>query len=85
MDRTFQQHLARMHKKHEDCLDALGRATVQARTLDENDASHADERFKPFVNMPIYGLMTDVLSFRRLASQFDGDKSAGKFRLILPL
>jgi hypothetical protein len=81
LDRLFQQHLARMHEKHNDCLHELGRATTQVATQDRNNANHVDERLQLFSNMPIYGLMADVLSLRQLVGQFDGDNSSGTLYL----
>jgi hypothetical protein len=85
LDRPFRYHLARMHEKHKDCLHELGPATIQVGTQGRNNASHVDERLELYSNMPIYGLVADVLSLRRLASQLDGDNSSGRFRLNMPL
>jgi hypothetical protein len=78
LDQLFQQHLAQMYEKHKDCLHELGHATIQVATQDNNNnANYADERLQLFSNMPIYGLMADVLSLRHFASQLDGDNSSG--------
>ncbi|RMZ72474.1 hypothetical protein GMOD_00007468 [Pyrenophora seminiperda CCB06] len=85
LDRPFQHHLSRMHKKHKDCLHVLGGATGQLRTQDKSHASHIVEKLEHFFNMPIHGLMADVLSLRQLVSEIDGDNSFGKFKLNMPL
>jgi hypothetical protein len=74
-----------MNEKHKDCLHALGLPTIQIETQDKTNASHVEEPLKLFLNMPIYELMAGVLSIRRLASQFDSDKSSGRFKLNMSL
>ena len=70
-----------MYEKHQDYLHTLGRATSQVKTQETAHASDVDGRLEPFFNMPIYGLMADVLHLRRLASQLDGDNSSSRSRL----
>jgi hypothetical protein len=82
MDQLFQQHLARMHDKHQQCLHALGRAMTQAQATDK---TNTNVRLQLFSNMPICELMADVLSLRQLASQLDGENSSGRCRLTTPL
>ncbi|RYN19214.1 hypothetical protein AA0119_g12858 [Alternaria tenuissima] len=76
LDRPLQHHMARMYEKHQDYLHTLGRAISQVKTQETAHASDVDGRLEPFSNMPIYGLMADVLHLRRLASQLDGDNSS---------
>ncbi|CAN9168468.1 unnamed protein product [Alternaria alternata] len=72
-DGQFQYHLSRIHEKHEECLDALGRATVQVGTQRTAGAGDVDERLDLFSSMPIHKLMADVQNLRLLASQSDGN------------
>ncbi|CAN9372932.1 unnamed protein product [Alternaria alternata] len=75
-DRPLQHHMARMYEKHQNYLHTLGRATRQVKTQENAHASDMDGRLEPFFNMPIYGLMADVLLLRGLASQLDGENSS---------
>jgi hypothetical protein len=81
LDRPLQRHLARLYEKHKDILHGLGLATPQAASPERAMKDHANEQIKLYSNIPIYGLMADILSLRHLVSQLDGDNSSGKFRL----
>jgi hypothetical protein len=80
-DGQFQYHLSRIHKKHVECLDALGRATVQVGTQGTAGASDVDDRLELFSSMPIHKLMADVQYLRLLASQSDGNDRSGRSEL----
>ncbi|KAH3951684.1 hypothetical protein HBI56_079460 [Parastagonospora nodorum] len=74
-DQPLQQHLAKLHEKHSTLHD-LRQTTVQVETLDRDNTSYADESLHLFSNLPICSIMADVLSLRRLTSQFDGENSS---------
>jgi hypothetical protein len=82
-DGHFQYHLSRIHEKHEECLDALGRATVQVGTQTAAEASDADERLEQLSSMPVHKLMADVQHLRLLASQSDSNDRSGRSELDL--
>ena len=79
--RPFQRQLDRLHGTHENYLHALGLAPTQNVSPDWANTTHAEERLNLFLNIPIYGLMADVMGLRQLASAFDGDNSSGKYRM----
>jgi hypothetical protein len=81
LDRPLQRHLARLYEKHKDILHALRLAIPQAASPERAMKDHANEQIKLYSNIPIYGLMAEILSLRQLVSQLDGDNSSGKFRL----
>lgn len=85
--RPLQRHLDRLHGTHEDYLHAFGLGTTQNVSPDWTNTTHADERLSLFLNIPIYGLMVNLLSLRHLVSQLDGDNSSGKFttQIVPPL
>lgn len=80
LDRVIEYHLDQLYEKHEGSLHAVGCNVVQTATQTETNVSYGDERLELFSDMPIYGLMADVLQLRRLASQENDDRSVGKFR-----
>ncbi|USP82247.1 hypothetical protein yc1106_09521 [Curvularia clavata] len=75
-DQPLQHHLAQMHEKHMEVCNAVQRTSTPVRTQDANDLNHKDDRLEAFSNMPIHGLMIDVLRLRRLTSQLDGEKAS---------
>ena len=77
--RPFQRQLDRLHGTHEAYLHALGLATTHNVSSDWANATHAEERLSLFLNIPIYGLMANVLGLRQLVSQFDGDNGSSRF------
>lgn len=78
-DRPFQYHVTRMCETHKECMHALGHV-IQVDTKDEPKVTLVDEQLGLFLNTPIHCLMSDVLRFRRVASQLNDDNRSGRFR-----
>jgi hypothetical protein len=81
LDRPIQLHLARLHEKHRDILHALGLPTSPVALPEGANTGHANEQIRLYSNVPIYGLMADILSLRQLVGRLDADNSSGKFKL----
>jgi hypothetical protein len=82
-DRPFQDHVARMCETHKECKHAIGHV-IQVDTQDEPNVGLVDEQIGLFVNTPIHCLMSDVLRFKRVASQLNDEKTPGRFGFSIP-
>jgi hypothetical protein len=77
-DRPFQYHVARLCETHNECMHALGHV-IQVDIQDEPNVGLVDKQLGLFVNTPVHCLISEVLRFRRVASQPHDDNSPGRF------
>lgn len=65
-------------------MQAFGHA-IQEETQDGANSDLLHEKLESFKNMPIHCLMSDVLEFRRAASQPNDDNNSGSFAFKIAL